>query len=170
MKTPVDTDFNLNVIRTSGVRFLKDLKAEMVGRCFIDDEVYDIAAALYDELDEADEIAKRISSKEYPAVIICWSYHDGMRDGLFRIMWRRGSGEYSDRHHVLSLIRTYEGMCDRAYEAGRFHDSVYIEGYLNALYMLLTDKEGAQIYHRPFHSISCTAPTPRCALKRISGW
>ena len=137
----VDTDFNLTVIRTSGVRFLKDLKAEMVGHCFIDDQVYDVVTALCDELDKADATAKSISHKEYPAVIICWGYHDGMRDALFRITMRRGSGEYSDRRHVTSLIRTYEDMYDRAYEAERFHNAAYIDGYLSALYMLLTDDE-----------------------------
>lgn len=132
-------DFNLTIIRTSGVRFLKDLKAEMVGHCFIDDQVYDVVAALDDELNEADNIAKSISLKEFPTVIICWAYHDGMRDALFQIMSRRGSGKYSDRHHVSSLIRTYEDMYDRAYEVGRFHDAAYIDGYLSGLYMLLTD-------------------------------
>ena len=47
--------------------------------------MYDVVTALFDELDKADAIAKGISHKEYPAVIICWSYHDGMRDALFRI-------------------------------------------------------------------------------------
>lgn len=136
-----DQDFDLTVIRTSGVRFLKDLKEQMLGHCFIDDVVYDNVDALYDALDQADEVAKDVSHKKYPAIVFCWAYHDGMRDACFRITRRRPSGEYSDRHHVLSLVRTYDKLYDQAYAAERFADAAYIDGYSNALMMLLTDDE-----------------------------
>lgn len=85
-------------------------------------------------------IAKSVSHKKYPAIIHCWAYHDGLRDAFFRILHRRPSGEYSDRHHVRALVRHYDDLCDRAYEAGRFTDSAYIEGYMNGLMVLMSDE------------------------------
>ena len=153
MVTPFDDDnenddkFGLNVIKTSGVGFLKELKAQMVGHCFVDDSVYDTIDDVYDLLDEADEYAKSISHKTFPAIIHCWAYHDGMRDALWRVSHKRPTGEYSDRHHVTSLLRTYDTLYDRAYEAGRFTDAAYIDGYDNGLILLMSDdgEHGAEL-------------------------
>lgn len=134
-------ELGLTVIKTSGVRFLKDLKVGMLGHCFIDDVVYDNVSDLFDLLDDADEFAKGFSPKQFPAIIHCWAYHDGMRDALFRILHRRRTGEYSDRHHVRSLLASYDKLYDRAYEAGRFTDAAYIDGYLNGLFTLVSDEE-----------------------------
>lgn len=137
-------DFGLTMIKTSGVRFLKDLKSELTGHCFVSDSVYDTVADLSDVLDEADEFAKSISHKKYPAIIHCWAYHDGMRDACYRILSRRGTGEYSDRHHVDALLRNYDAMYDKAYDAGRFTDAAYIEGYTNGLFVLMSDLDQAR--------------------------
>ena len=140
-------EFGLNVIKTSGVGFLKELKTQMVGRCFIDDSVYDAIDDAYDLLDEADEYAKSISHKTFPAIIHCWAYHDGMRDALWRVSHKRPTGEYSDRHHVASLLRTYDALYDKAYEAGRFTDAAYLDGYSSGLFLLMSDDEehGAEL-------------------------
>lgn len=134
-------DFGLTVIRTSGIRFLKDLKAQMIGHCFIDDSVYDAVADVSDLLGEADEYAKSKSHKEFPVIIHCWAYHDGMGDACSRILRRRVTGEYSDRHHVHSLLKSYDAMYDKAYGAGRYTDAAYIDGYTNGLMLLMSDQE-----------------------------
>lgn len=139
-----DEDFGLRALHTSGVRFLRDLKEQMVGHCFIDDFVYDIVDDLYDAILKADRVAKDISHKEFPAIIFCWAYHDGVRDACFRILRRRRSGEYSQRQHVVSMCEAYDSMYDRAYEAERFADAAYIDGYVNGLMMLLSDKADAE--------------------------
>lgn len=137
-------DLGLTVIRTSGVRFLRDLKSGMTGHCFIDDSVYDSVEDLFALLDEADDFAKTISPKDSPTVIHCWAYHDGMRDALYRVRHRRVTGEYSDRHHVTELLRTYDKLFDQAYEAGRFTDAAYIDGYTNGLFTLVSDEENGR--------------------------
>lgn len=140
-------DFGLTVIKTSGVRFLKDLKAALVGSCFVDDLVYDRVDELFDSLDEADRFAKEISHKKYPAIIHCWAYHDGLRDACFRILHRRPSGEYSDRHHVMAMLRSYDSLYERAYGSGRFTDAAYIDGYTTGLFVLMSDQdEGGALF------------------------
>lgn len=149
----IEEDFGLTVIRTSGVHFLRDLKSKLVGPCFIDDSVYDKVDELFDLLDEADTIAKRVSHKKYPAIIHCWAYHDGMRDACFRILHRRSSGEYSDRHHVLAMLRQYDDLSIRAYDSGRFTDSAYLEGYMNGLMILMSDQEDGLLDEVPLYLI-----------------
>jgi hypothetical protein len=149
----VEEDFGLQVINTSGVRFLKDLKSALVGPCFIDDSVYDNIDDFFALLDEADQFAKSISHKTYPAIIHCWAYHDGMRDAFFRITHRRPSGEYSDRHHVLAMLRKYDALGDRAYNAGRFTDAAYIEGYTTGLMILMSDHKDEIFTELPLYLI-----------------
>lgn len=139
-------EFGLTVIKTSGVRFLRDLKSQLLGHCFVDDSAYDTVDEVFAVLDEADEFAKSISHKQYPAIIHCWAYHDGMRDACSRILRKRVTGEYSDRHHVESLLKSYDAMYDKTYDAGRFTDAAYIDGYTNGLFLLMSDVElGSEI-------------------------
>lgn len=149
----IEKDFGLTVINTSGVRFLKDLKTALVGPCFIDDSVYDKVEELFALLDEADQFAKSISHKKYPAIIHCWAYHDGLRDAFFRITHRRPTGEYSDRHNVLAMLRKYDSVADRAYDAGRYTDAAYIEGYTSGLMVLMSDQNEEIITELPLYLV-----------------
>ena len=149
----VEKEFGLTVIKTSGVRFLKDLKSALVGPCFIDDSVYERVDEMFALLDEADQFAKTVSHKKYPAIIHCWAYHDGLRDAFFRIPHRRPSGEYSDRHHVTAMLRHYDTLGDRAYDAGRFTDAAYIEGYMSGLMVLMSDQEDKLLTELPLYFI-----------------
>ncbi|MGY2003842.1 SIR2 family protein [Blastococcus sp. SYSU DS1024] len=139
--SPGAADLGLTLLRTSGVEFLRRLKRAMLGHCFIADERYDDIERVADALDEANRVAKSVSHKEFPAVIFCWAYHDGFRDACFRITMRRGSGEYSDLHRVTWQAQQYEAAYERAFDAGRFADAAYIDGYCNGLTLMLGDED-----------------------------
>lgn len=134
-----DPEIPLVHLRTSGVQFLRELKQRLTGHCYLPDSIYDVVDEFESAILEADLIAKDVPHKEYPAVINCWFYHDGARDGCFRVRRRRGSGEYSDRHHVENLFRSYDKMSDDAYNEGRYTDCAYIEGYLSVLVLILSE-------------------------------
>lgn len=131
--------YRLEVIKTSGVNFLRKLKSANFGACFIRDEAYERVGEYSDEIDEAEGYAKSLSHIEYPSVIYCWSFHDGARDACARISFRRGSGEYSSRKYVRDRILTYEKLSERALEKDDFWNHSYIEGYLIPLYLMLDD-------------------------------
>lgn len=133
--------FRLDVLKTSGVNFLQALKEANYGSCFIRDAAYDRVSAYYDQIDEAEQVAKSVAHREYPSVIYCWSFHDGARDACARIAIRRPSGEYSSRHYVLSRIKTYEYLAEQAWQDGRYWDHAYIEGYMTPLYIMIDDDE-----------------------------
>ncbi|MFK0009277.1 SIR2 family NAD-dependent protein deacylase [Paenarthrobacter sp. NPDC090520] len=133
-------DLGLRHIKTSGIHFLRELKSPMSGHCFLPDDGYERLETLQEEVFDADEVTKSVDHKDFPAVMYSWAYHDGMKDACFRVARRRGSGEYSDRHHVHSLAASYDKLGERAYAEERFLDAAYIEGYLNCLLVLLDDE------------------------------
>ncbi|HWJ96511.1 MAG TPA: SIR2 family protein [Acidimicrobiales bacterium] len=139
-----ENDLDLTVIHTSGVHFLRTIKAQLVGSCFIGDEAYDRVNVVLTKAAEADEVAKTVPHKKYPSVVYCWFYHDGLRDACDRILRLRRTGEYSDRHHVFHLVNSYDEWCDNAYDEARYHDAAYIDGYMNGLMMLLDDDWGRE--------------------------
>lgn len=149
----IEKEFGITTIKTSGVHFLKTVKSELYGPCFINDSVYERVDELADLLDEADSIGKKVSHKTYPVIVHCWAYHDGMRDACFRILHRQPSGEYSDRHHVLDMIRYYDDLSNRAYRAERFTDAAYIEGYVSGLMVLLSDEESGILDQVPLYLV-----------------
>ena len=133
-------DLGMTVIKTSGVKFLREVKKALIGPCFIADDAYDRVSDLLDSVNEAERIAKSVPHKEYPTVVYCWFYHDGMRAACQRIQRMRASGEYSDRHHIQAMLKYYDGVYDRAYADGRYDDAAYVDGYFNALMLLLDDE------------------------------
>lgn len=133
--------YHLKFLQTSGVKFAKELKAALGNDCVIPDEKFDEVAQYQSELVNADAIAKSVPFSKFPAVLFCWNYHDGAMDACFRILQRSGSGEYSNKHRVLDLARRYSAAADRAYDGGRFTDAAYLEGYTEALVLLLSIDE-----------------------------
>ncbi|MDV3129564.1 SIR2 family protein [Mycobacterium sp. 21AC1] len=136
----LEKEFDLITLKTSGVKFLKDLKSANLGNCNIEDSSYERVSQYHIEILNADTFAKTVPHKKYPSILYCWAFHDGARDAGRRIELRRGSGEYSSRGHVVELVKIYEKLQEQAWEDGRFHDHAYIEGYLTPLFIMLDDR------------------------------
>lgn len=133
--------FRLKTIQTSGVKFLQELKQANYGQCFIKDSNYERVATYAQDIAEAEQFAKTVPHKEFPAVIYSWAFHDGAQDSCYRIMIRRPSGEYSSRQYVRNRIDSYEILADQAWEDERYWDHAYIQGYLVALWVMFDDYE-----------------------------
>lgn len=124
-------------IRTSGVKFVRDLKRSLQSHCILPDRTYDLIADIQERAERADVIAKAIDPHVYPAVVYSWFYSDAVLDACFRILQRRGSGEYSDAHKVQRLLSMYAAAAERAAERENYPDASYLEGYTNVLIALL---------------------------------
>ena len=138
----VDVDqFSLIHLQTSGIKFVRELKNALSDECLVSEDRFDRVDRISEKAKRADEIAKDISHRTYPAVVHCWMYLEGLTDACFRIQLRRGSGEYFDAHRVQWLARQYVLGAERARTHQRFHDAAYMEGYANALIELFIDEE-----------------------------
>jgi hypothetical protein len=139
---PADEErFRLTTLKTSGVRFIRDLKQANYGQCFIKDSNYARVSMYQAAISRATANATKVSHKEYPAVIYCWFFHDGARDACFRIWSRGASGEYSSRAYLTRVIDNYMRLAEEAQREERFWDNAYIEGYLTPFYVMLDDFE-----------------------------
>lgn len=132
-------DLGMRVLKTSGTAFLRELKRKLVGHCNVDDSAYDRVSDLYAKIEDVVESVGVVSHVKYPAIFFTWMYHDGVRDCCDRILHRRFRGEYSDRHHVVGLIKRYSEIQDRCYDQGHYGDVAYIEGYVNVLFAMCFD-------------------------------
>lgn len=147
-------ELGLTWIRTSGVKFLKELKAALVREShFKPDDVYDVVADFEAQVLEAKEVVDTYSHKDYPAIAHCWSYQEGLLDACGRIALRRGSGEYSNTDHVARLIRRYEDMVDKAIDSGKYFHGAYLDGYVTALYLLLAHDDAEMLDSVPLYSV-----------------
>jgi hypothetical protein len=133
--------FDLIHLQTSGIKFVRELKNALTDECLISEDRFDRIDRIAQKAMRADEIAKAVSHRTYPAVVHCWMYLEGLTDACFRIQLRRGSGEYFDAHRVQWLVRQYILGAERARTHQRYHDAAYMEGYANALIKLFIDEE-----------------------------
>lgn len=143
-------ELGLVSIRTSGTKFVRELKRRLGTHCVIPDEKYEEIERLQAYVRAADAIAKEVPFTKFPSVVYCWNYHDGVMDACFRILQRRGSGEYSSRQHVRNLLETYDSGADRAYSRGHYSDCAYMTGYSDAMLLLLTTEEDQMLETMPF--------------------
>lgn len=135
---PEATNLGLIHLRTSGVKFVKEIKKSLLGHCILPDDTYDLIARIEKRAQRADQIAKLIDHRQYPSVIYTWFYSDAVLDACFRVLHRRGSGEYSDAHHVQALAHRYAAAADRASDRGNYGDAAYLEGYFSVMMALLS--------------------------------
>lgn len=135
---PEASALELTHIRTSGVKFVKEIKRSLQGHCILPDETYDLIARIQSRAERADRIAKEVDHRQYPSVVFTWFYSDAVLDACFRVLHRRGSGEYSDAHRVQMLARRYAAAAERAFKRGNYGDAAYLEGYCNVMVALLS--------------------------------
>ncbi|MCE4027252.1 SIR2 family protein [Microbacterium sp. Au-Mic1] len=137
-EAPEASALGLTHLRTSGMKFVKEIKRSLQGHCILPDETYDLIARIQSRAERADRIAKEVDHKEYPSVVYTWFYSDAVLDACFRVLHRRGSGEYSDAHHVQALAHSYAAAAQRAFKRGNYGDASYLEGYFNVMVALLS--------------------------------
>lgn len=142
----VAKELGVRQLQTSGISFLRALKAELVKDHFLADDAYDRVARLRRRASNAHLAAAELSVTEYPAAVYCLSFQDGLLDACNRILTRRSTGEYSNGHAVAELLRRYEKYEDDSWDEKRFWDTSYIAGYSAGLIsLLMTDRQAKRI-------------------------
>lgn len=146
--TPYDTDLpafaqGMHVIRTSGTRFVEELKAGFPEDEMLSDERFDeipfIRAKVrkrHHEMIEAGEM------REDPAMFICACYQDGLMDAFDHQMANASKGQYFHPCYSERLVQNvYEELKAARAEKGMWHTVAYVEGYINGLLFLVADDD-----------------------------
>lgn len=147
-------ELGLTWLRTSGAKFLSTLKSALVRDShFLPDDRYERVLDLEDLVLDAKEIVSKYSHKDQPTIAHCWAYQEGMLDACGRIALRRGSGEYSDSSHIVGLAEKYDAMIERSLGRNRYFHAAYLDGYINALVVMLSEEDDEALDHVPLFSV-----------------
>ncbi|MGQ0742110.1 MAG: SIR2 family protein [Alphaproteobacteria bacterium] len=95
---------------TNATYFLRNVKAHIARtRCVTPDTVYTHAMdALGETIDAHETLYRRYKLRDYPEIIYCACYQDGLIHCLRRIVDARTNGAYSDLHVVQQKLLDYE--------------------------------------------------------------
>jgi hypothetical protein len=130
----------LRPIVTDATFFIERLKCALVSRgamqsdeqlVGVNDELKRIGAA-------HDMVAVMFIKQRTPALMYALCYQDGLIHGLERALSRAATGEYSSPQQLSNQINTYEQILNEKARSKVYHDVAYLEGYLEALYFLMT--------------------------------
>ena len=142
-RPPPEHALGLEVIRTDGVYFLKELKRRLVeSHVMLSDIVYERARKHLARVYECHgHVSERVDFEKYPAALFCLSYQDGLLHAFQRMLARRGTGEYSNSHHLHHQAHSYQAAIKEKRRARRYWDVAYVEGYLNGLLTPLVESD-----------------------------
>lgn len=93
------------------------------------------------------DLTDRINMFDFPEVLMCMFYQDGLIHALDRISLHYKSGAYSDLHVTHHKISNYENLKKVALRRRAYGDVAYIEGYLSGLiFASLFEDSGDDVY------------------------
>jgi len=130
-------------IITDGTYFLSQIKKHAVAKgLMLDDEIFDAASELLERIrKEHISLHNVTKTPEHPELIYAASYQDGMMHALGRAIEMQGTGQYSQKDRIMEAIRGYSGWQKGKLRQGVYEDVAYIEGYVNGLTYLLTNRK-----------------------------
>jgi hypothetical protein len=137
---------------TDGAYFIRKLKDAAVDLgAMRPDSIYNRVRKLLGRAARANERAAMFSAQEFPSVIHCLSYQNGLRHALGRILALESSGHYSNPHSTHVIPGNYELLRKTAVRKKRYFDAAYIEGYQNGLISLEVTNE--DLRHLPLYFV-----------------
>ena len=122
----------MQVIRTSGVQFIRTLKSEFPEDELIPDSNFEITPYIRAVVHKAHhELLATGEMRTDPAMFLCACYQDGLLDAFDHQMANESKGLYHHRCYVQDMMRfTYQDLLDERREEGIWHTVAYIHGYM----------------------------------------
>lgn len=136
-------ELGLIPIYTDGTHFISEVKKKLVAdNLMLADERFDDIPYMLQKVFEAHRAIGSINKKEFPSVLYCGSYQDGLMHAFERMLALRRTGYYSHTCNVRNAIQSYQGDdLKKKVEGRRFFDVAYVEGYTDGNLYLLADNE-----------------------------
>ena len=140
---PPEIAKDMQILRTSGVHFVRKLKEAFPAEELIPDERFEVTPyvrALVHKVHH--KLLADGDMRDDPAMFVCACYHDGLMDAFDHQMANAAKGPYHHRCYVEGMIDvTYSKLLDERREQGLWHTAAYIQGYINGLQFLLVEPE-----------------------------
>jgi hypothetical protein len=144
------------IILTDGTFFLHSLKLILLEEKLIKNcHTRPIVSAMYELITDVHHRVSEISMQEYPCVIYCEVYQDGVLHAFSRCIALYNTGDYNIPGYILKIVKLYFDIIDQAEKDGNFCSAAYYKGYVCGLLFIDTcesEKELVQllkIYYLP---------------------
>lgn len=143
---------NITSIVTDGAFFLHRLKLMLTEEGLIENchsmPMVDIA---YDSVRLLHEKVSHISFSNYPCVIFCLAYQDGVQHAFSRYFCLYKTGKYNIPGRLNASAHAYEKIIQGKEKQKNYWDVAYYEGYLNGLiFIAACESESGIIDEFPF--------------------
>lgn len=134
---------DMQVIRTSGVQFIRTLKSKFPEDELIPDSSFEVTPYVRALVHKTHhELLATGEMRDDPAMFLCACYQDGLLDAFDHQMANESKGPYHHRCYVRDMMRfTYQDLLDERREEGIWHTVAYIHGYMSGLQFLLVEAE-----------------------------
>ena len=143
-------ELGLEPIYTAGEYFLQVLIHKLQLReCLIRDDIIRVVQKeLSVTIAKHHSLSDKITFSDYPEVIFCLSYQDGLIHAFEHFLHHVNYGESLCKSRIDSVIRGYEGLIKQKKLLKKWFDVAYLKGYQNGhLFVVLNEQERAALPH-----------------------
>ena len=153
---------NAAYILTDGTYFLHQLKLAMKERKLIENcDIIPIIEVVNSAVGELHGRVSRIDLHDYPSVIYCLAYQDGIMHAFERFIQLYNTGNYNIPGVLSSSVRAYENIKQERVETKNYWDEAYYEGYINGLILIASCEKNRDIIKEfPYTYL----PNAKCVL------
>ena len=143
-------ELGLEPVYTAGEYFLQVLIHKLQLReCLLpDDIIHIVQEELRLIIEEHHVLSEKMKIYDYPEVIYCLSYQDGMIHAFEHFLHHINYGESLCKVRIDSVIRGYESLIKQKKLHKKWYDVAYLKGYQNAhIFVFLDEKERSHLPH-----------------------
>lgn len=153
---------NSTCILTDGTYFLHQLKLILREKKLIENcDAMPIVKAVNSVVRRLHQKISKIDFRDYPCVIYCLAYQDGIMHAFDRFIQLYSKGDYNIPGQIYALAEAYSEIIENCLDAGNFWDEAYYEGYLNGLILIDSCEENRDLVREfPFLYL----PNAKCVL------
>jgi len=136
-------ELGLEPIYTAGEYFLQVLIHKLQARgCLISDNIIGIVkAALNFTVRQHILLSNRIKITNYPEVIFCLSYQDGLIRAFERFLHHVQYGESLCESAILNTLKIHKKLLKEKQSRKKWYDVAYLTGYLNGYTFVIADDD-----------------------------
>jgi NAD-dependent SIR2 family protein deacetylase len=140
----------LHPIYTAAEYFLQILIHKLQAKeCLISDNVIDaVQTQLHLVTNEHILLPDKIKITDYPEMIFCLSYQDGLIQGFEHFLHHVEYGESLCKVEIRNILKSHEKLVKEKQSHKKWFDVAYLKGYLNAhIFVMLNENERKLLPH-----------------------
>ena len=157
-------ELDLEPIYTAGEYFLMVMihKLQESGCLISRDVINDVERELEGLIEDHHRLAYEINMSDYPEVIFCLSYQDGMIHAFEHFLHHINYGESLCRANIRRILISYDALIKDKKRHKRWYDVAYLEGYITGYLFVILDENDKKSFP---HYLDLSMNNELCTFK-----